>query len=125
MAPTAGLEPVSCGITELLGLIQAACLEALRSPPHATDAAARRLVELLSTHLPPNMAEDWPLGDTPCGPLADHGPIVGRVSANEVAQKAPDSRAEAGEGSRTDALRLGQASANHRPSDHRADGRRP
>ena len=57
--------------------------------------------------------------------LAEGWPAAGRCSANELLQvnlvNGPFPRGEA----ETDALRLGQASANHRPSDHRADGRRP
>ncbi len=59
------------------------------------------------------------------GRPAEGWPAAGRCSANELLQGTlvnglfPRGDAE------TDALRLGQASANHRPSDHRADGRRP
>ena len=72
----------------------------------------------------PGLVEDWPCDDGRRGPQAHSGPVVGRVSANETGQEAPDSRAEPEEGPRTDAPGLGQASAKHRPSDHRADGRR-
>ena len=57
------------------------------------------------------------------GRPAEGWPAAGRCSANELLQvnlvNGPFPRGD----EETDALRLGQASANHRPSDHRAEGR--
>ena len=56
--------------------------------------------------------------------LAEGWPAAGRCSANELLQGTLVNGSFPRGDAETDALGLGQPSAKHRPSDHRADGRR-
>ena len=77
MAPTAGLEPVTCNLVRLLRLISAAASEIVESKQFDQSEQAILLMELLSSKLPetldslpdniPDLGADSPSNNGGCG----------------------------------------------------------